>query len=118
VAVTLRVPAYDTLGDPSFGPESLAADLAGVPGVRACLEVETLFGGAFRVELEVERAPGADRGLEPELSRAAEPTLEMLARTVHDRGWQLSELAWVGDDLEASFLDLTDPARLAREVSP
>jgi len=115
VALVLRVPAYDTLGDPGFGPQSIADDLAGVPGVKRCIEVTPAEGGAFRVELEVERAPGVDLEEAPVATRFAEPTLEMLARTVHDRGWQLSELSWVGDDLEAAFLELTDPERLARE---
>ena len=120
VALALRVPAYDTLGDPAFGPERLAEDLGGVPGVRACLEVESLPGGVFRLELEVVRAPGAHASGEPEgpLGRSAEPTLELLAATVHERGWELSELSWVGDDLEATFLELTDPERLARGDLP
>ena len=117
VNLVLRVPAYDTLGDPDFGPESLAEDLGGVPGVRTCLEVERLEGGAFRLELEVSRAPGTDDE-DPERARTAEPTLEMLSRTVQERGWQLSELAWVGDDLEATFLELTDPERLAAAGAP
>ena len=117
VNLVLRVPAYDTLGDPDFGPDSLAADLAGVPGVKGCNEVERLEGGAFRLELEVTRAPGSSED-HPDEARSAEPTLEMLSATVHERGWQLSELAWVGDDLEATFLELTDPERLAREDAP